>query len=148
MEGMTFERGSLTFTLTMEDGAWVTKTRNPDYDNERAITPFEREALALFGMRAHGKPEEYVTRKVTAQQVLALLTPEECRLLLGYCSHLAEHGATHAVEVARALVDTTTRKDIEATKSLTMELASVTAACELVKLTATLIIETRTEAFS
>lgn len=141
MEGMTFDRGTLTFTLMIEGAHWVVKSRNPNYDGEAtSSSSFEEEIMRTFGMGPKEQPE-FHTQALHPDQVLALLTPEECRLLLGYCSHICEHGTKHLDELAEALTVATTARNWDTTKVLMMDMTDAIVAVSLAKDTARTIIE-------
>lgn len=145
MTGMTFERGNTTFTLSVEGTSWLYSTPNPNYAKERTFEEsFMIDQYKLMGMEVPDEPETLTTRFAGAT-VFNALTPYEGRLLLGYCSHYAEHGSTHADELAAAIVEAVKRRDWDAVKALQDELYTLVNALTNVKDTAVLIIENAPE---
>lgn len=133
---MTFDRGrsSITLAPNPERGCWTFTMDNPEYvpvedDPDGIVSVLARDMnRSLFGPPK--QPRVHV-QHATAEGVLCALTPEECRLLLGFCCHVCEHSVTHLTELAMALTEAIDARNTAAIRVLLAELSEVLALNEL-----------------
>lgn len=142
---MTFDRGrsSITLAPNPERGCWTFTMDNPEYveedDRHDVVSVLARDMnRQLFGPPK--QPRVHV-QNATAEGVLYALTPEECRLLLGFCCHVCEHSVTHLTELALALPEAIEARNTAAIRVLLAELSEVLSLNELADGMARLLVD-------
>lgn len=148
MTGMTFDRGTtaITVTLDAEKQAWKLSCPNPDYTEgpDPYVSDYdavERHIVSIFGMGRSFQQPEVNEYHIPVGKMLTYLTPDECRLMVGHCSHLCEHSHEHMMYLTSALTEAAERKDCTAINSLTDELHNAVSINMLAKETALALLE-------
>lgn len=88
-----------------EPWVWTFHPSEPPEKVPRPLDPNNLEGLTQEDMLRGWRYADWEPSDVhlTLRQLLALLTPDEARLLMGYCAHLMEHANAHIAALAGAL---------------------------------------------
>lgn len=122
MSTLTFDRGNGPVEYTIEQGDWWISWLERDIQyNEQQL------AYARFG-GVSLPDEQHMKLQISQKTLFDGLSPDELRVVLGYCSHISEHGREHTWQLVLSMVEC--GADYSALRSLNVELDECLAQIE------------------
>lgn len=138
MSAITFERGTGPLQFSISGGEWWVT-----HPHKTVTYTEEQRYVAMF--KGIELPEDggVLAVQINEAQLFNTLTPNELRLMLGYCSHVKEHGSTHIGSLMAALYEAHTSAKWAVFRTTLNELDECLSSIELAGSTARAIFDYR-----
>lgn len=125
-EALVIERAGSVIEISLAHGHWMIRRI---YNQPITFTRYS----SFTGEPIQETRSEEAPIACDNHQLLNLVTEDECRLLLGYCTHLLEQGITHLEYLHTAVGEALARKDWDVVTKLLEEFHDEVHTHELIR---------------